>query len=49
MKQIAARCQERGVDIMTRFNWVFVCPPLVIAREDLAWGLDVLDEVLGEI
>lgn len=46
MKQLVAHCRSRGVDIMTRFNWVFVTPPLVISQEDLAWGLDVLDEAL---
>jgi taurine--2-oxoglutarate transaminase len=49
MKRIGASCREKGVDVMTRFNWVFVCPPLVISRDDLAWGLEVLDQALGEV
>ncbi|MGH2448977.1 MAG: aminotransferase class III-fold pyridoxal phosphate-dependent enzyme [Chloroflexota bacterium] len=40
--------RARGVDIMTRFNWLFACPPLVISREDLSMGLDVIDAALVE-
>jgi taurine--2-oxoglutarate transaminase len=47
MAKIVAACRARGVDMMTRFNWVFVAPPLVISPEDLAWGLDVLDEAIA--
>jgi len=41
-------CRARKVDVMTRFNWVFVTPPLVISREDLEMGLQVVDEALYE-
>ena len=47
MGQIVKACRARGLDMMTRFNWVFVAPPLVISQEDLEWGLDVLDEALA--
>jgi len=48
MAKIAAACRAKGVDIMTRFNWVFVTPPLVIARDDLEWGLEAVDGSLSE-
>lgn len=48
MVKIAAACRAKGLDIMTRFNWVFVTPPLVIARSELEWGLDIVDEALCE-
>jgi taurine---2-oxoglutarate transaminase len=47
--RIVPACRAKGVDIMTRFNWVFITPPLVISQEDLAWGLDILDEVLYQV
>ena len=46
---LTGACRARGVDIMTRFNWLFVTPPLVISREDLLWGLDVIDEALCQV
>jgi taurine---2-oxoglutarate transaminase len=45
---IVPDCRKKGVDLMTRFNWVFITPPLVISQEDLEWGLTILDEVLYE-
>jgi taurine--2-oxoglutarate transaminase len=45
---IGRACRTRGIDIMTRFNWVFVTPPLIISREELEWGLQMLDEALDE-
>ena len=34
---------------VTRFNYVFVAPPLTIDEGDLAWGLDGIDALLGEL
>jgi taurine--2-oxoglutarate transaminase len=48
MTRIAAHCRARGADLMTRFNWVFVTPPLVISEEDLLHGLAIVDEALHE-
>jgi taurine--2-oxoglutarate transaminase len=49
MALIAPFCREKGVDVMTRFNWLFVTPPLVISREDLELGLEVIDQALDEV
>ncbi|GAC1462115.1 MAG: aspartate aminotransferase family protein [Chloroflexota bacterium] len=46
MSTVTQTCRARGVDIMTRFNWVFVAPPLVISQDDLLWGLDIIDDAL---
>jgi len=47
MKQIARAALDRGVRITTRWNYLFVAPPLCIAEADLALGLDVVEEVLA--
>ena len=47
MRKIARAALERGVRITTRWNYLFVAPPLCIAESDLAHGLDVVDEVLA--
>jgi taurine--2-oxoglutarate transaminase len=47
IKQIAARLQGRGVHVSTRWNFLFVAPPLCIEEHDLHAGLDAIDEELG--
>ena len=32
---------------MTRWNWIFVTPPLVITEAELREGLKVMDDVLS--
>ena len=49
MARIAATCRAERVDVMTRFNWVFVTPPLVISQDDLELGLEVVDQALYEV
>ena len=38
---------ERGIHLATRFNYVFVAPPLCIEEGDLSWGLDRIDALLA--
>ena len=47
MKKIARAALDRGVRITTRWNYLFVAPPLCIEESDLARGLDVVEEVLA--
>lgn len=46
MNRVAAHLRSRGLYAYTRFNWIFVVPPLVIGREDLDHGLAILEEAL---
>jgi taurine--2-oxoglutarate transaminase len=46
MVELAAACKEQGVWPFTHFNRVHVVPPCVTSAEDLAHGLDVLDDAL---
>lgn len=48
MLKINRVCRAHSVDVLTRFNWVFVTPPLVISQSDLELGLEVVDEALYE-
>ncbi|WP_244857976.1 aspartate aminotransferase family protein [Agromyces archimandritae] len=43
---VAAACKRAGLWPFTHFNRVHVAPPLVIAEEELAHGLDIIDEAL---
>src|SRR5436305_2390262 len=45
--RLAKAALERGLYLMTHWNVVMVCPPLVITPEELAEGIAILDEVLA--
>ncbi len=38
--------RQRGISFAVRGNLIVISPPLVIAQEDLAHGLDVMEELL---
>lgn len=46
-KEIHRKLLEGGVSTFVRWNWIFVCPPLVIKEEELNEGLEVIDNVLS--
>jgi taurine---2-oxoglutarate transaminase len=46
MLEVAAACKAQGVWPFTHFNRVHVVPPCVTSAEDLAHGLDVIDDAL---
>ena len=46
MRDIGAFMLQRDVITMTRWNWVFVNPPLTITLDELREGLAVVDEAL---
>jgi len=46
IKELAGAALERGVHVLTRWNYLFIAPPLCIGEEDLARGLDVVESVL---
>jgi taurine---2-oxoglutarate transaminase len=46
MVEIASACRAGGVWPFVHFNRVHVVPPCVISAEDLAHGLDVIDDAL---
>ena len=43
--RLAKAALERGLYLMTHWNVVMVCPPLVITPEELAEGIAILDDV----
>ena len=46
MVEVAAACKAQGVWPFTHFNRLHVVPPCVTSAEDLAHGLDVVDDAL---
>lgn len=47
VKGLARAALDRGVRLSTRWNYLYVAPPLCIDEADLARGLDVVDELIG--
>jgi taurine--2-oxoglutarate transaminase len=46
MSQVPGALRERGMYTFTKWNWIFVIPPLCISQSELQEGLRILDEVL---
>ena len=49
MNQIRRKLLDRGLFTFVSHNWVFVCPPLVITRDELLDGLQIIEGVISEI
>jgi taurine--2-oxoglutarate transaminase len=45
--QLSKAALDRGLYLMTHWNVVMICPPLVITREEIEEGLAALDEALS--
>ena len=46
LRRLSREAKSRGVVFGIRGNLLIVCPPLIIEEVDLAWALDLLDELL---
>jgi taurine--2-oxoglutarate transaminase len=49
VKELARAALERGIRLATRWNYIYIAPPLCIDEADLAHGLDVLDGEMGTL
>lgn len=49
LSRLSAQAKQRGVVLGIRGNLIILSPPLNIPSADLAWGLDVLDELLAGV
>ena len=47
MSRLIVELKDMGLFTYTRWNVLFICPPLSITQEELSWGLDKIDHVLG--
>jgi len=46
VSELLTKLKEEGLFTYSRWNVLFICPPLSITREELSWGLDKIDQVL---
>jgi taurine--2-oxoglutarate transaminase len=47
MARIVKAALERGLYLMTHWNVIMICPPLVITRDEIEEGVAILDEALA--
>jgi taurine--2-oxoglutarate transaminase len=45
--RIAKAALDRGLYLMTHWNVIMICPPLVITREEIEEGVAILDDALA--
>src|SRR5438067_4961585 len=45
--RIAKAALERGLYLMTHWNVIMICPPLVITRDEIEEGVSILDDALA--
>ena len=45
--EINKRLLGLGMYTNVRWNWIFAVPPLVVTKEELSEGLDIIDQVLS--
>jgi taurine--2-oxoglutarate transaminase len=49
IKNLGRAALSRGIHLSTRWNYVYVAPPLCVEEADLVHGLDVVSELIGAL
>jgi taurine--2-oxoglutarate transaminase len=49
MKKLLADLKAQGLYAYSRWNVLFICPPLCITQEQLGWGLERIDRALEAV
>jgi len=49
MAKLVAHLKSKHLYAFSRFNMLWVCPPLIINEEEIARGLDIIEEGLGVV
>ena len=47
MGKLAAHIKSKHLYAFSRFNMLWVCPPLIINEDELRQGLDIIEEALA--
>jgi taurine--2-oxoglutarate transaminase len=47
MQKLLIELKEGGLYAYSRWNTLFICPPLCITKEELDWGLEKIDEAVA--
>jgi taurine--2-oxoglutarate transaminase len=47
MSKVAAKIRELGMFTFVKWNFIFVCPPLIITKEQIDEGIDILSQAIA--
>jgi taurine--2-oxoglutarate transaminase len=48
MQKVAKSLQENGLSTFVRWNWIFCAPPLIITKEQIQEGINIIDKAVDE-
>ncbi len=48
MQKVGKILQKNGLSTLIRWNWIFCTPPLIITKEQIQEGINIIDEALNE-
>jgi len=46
MNKVAAKIKELGMYTFVRWSYIFICPPLIVTKEQINEGLDIISKAL---
>ncbi len=49
MRTAAAALRHGGMSTFVKWNWIFSAPPIIVSKAQIAEGLAILEEALGQI
>nr|HQU56609.1 aspartate aminotransferase family protein [Chitinophagaceae bacterium] len=47
MSQVAAKLKELGLYTFVRWSYIFIAPPLIITKEQIDEGLNIISEAIA--
>ena len=47
MNKVAAKISELGMYTFVRWNWIFIAPPLIITKDQIDEGLDIISKAIS--
>ncbi|HEX7415163.1 MAG TPA: aminotransferase class III-fold pyridoxal phosphate-dependent enzyme [Bacteroidia bacterium] len=47
MNKVAAKINELGMYTFVRWNWIFIAPPLIITKDQVDEGLDIISKAIA--
>ena len=47
MNKVAAKLNELGMYTFVRWNWIFIAPPLIITKDQVDEGLDIISKAIS--
>jgi taurine--2-oxoglutarate transaminase len=47
MNKVAGKIKELGMYTFVRWSYIFVAPPLIITKEQIDEGLDIISEAIS--